>query len=49
MFFNILLQILEDGQLTDGQGNAASFAHAIIILTSNIGADLMQQESSLGV
>ena len=46
--FNILLQILEDGQLTDGQGNAASFAHAIIILTSNIGADLMQQESSLG-
>jgi ATP-dependent Clp protease ATP-binding subunit ClpB len=36
--FNVLLQILEDGRLTDGQGRAVNFKHAIIIMTSNIGS-----------
>ena len=36
--FNILLQILEDGRLTDSQGRTVDFRHAIVIMTSNIGA-----------
>ena len=36
--FNILLQILEDGRLTDAQGRTVDFRHAIVIMTSNIGA-----------
>jgi ATP-dependent Clp protease ATP-binding subunit ClpB len=39
--FNILLQVLDDGRLTDGQGRTVSFAHTIIIMTSNLGSDLM--------
>ncbi|MDD2442527.1 MAG: AAA family ATPase, partial [Eubacteriales bacterium] len=39
--FNALLQILEDGRLTDGQGRTVNFRHAIIIMTSNIGARLL--------
>src|SRR3989344_5121714 len=39
--FNVLLQVLDDGRLTDGQGRTVSFAHTIIIMTSNLGSDLM--------
>ncbi|MFZ1301234.1 MAG: ATP-dependent Clp protease ATP-binding subunit, partial [Candidatus Microsaccharimonas sp.] len=46
--FNILLQILEDGKLTDAKGRTVNFSNAIIILTSNVGAELMMKESSLG-
>ena len=46
--FNMLLQVLEDGVLTDGQGNKIKFNNTIIILTSNLGARDMQHESELG-
>lgn len=42
--FNILLQILEDGRLTDNKGNTISFKNTIIIATSNIGSVLIQQQ-----
>lgn len=42
--FNILLQLLEDGRLTDNKGNTISFKNTIIIATSNIGSALIQQE-----
>jgi ATP-dependent Clp protease ATP-binding subunit ClpC len=40
--FNILLQILDDGRLTDAQGRTVDFKHAVIIMTSNLGADRIQ-------
>ena len=43
--FNILLQILDDGRLTDGHGRTVDFKHAIVIMTSNIGSHIMQDES----
>jgi len=46
--FNMLLQILEDGILTDGQGNKIKFNNTIVILTSNLGAEDMYRESELG-
>ncbi len=46
--FHLLLQILEDGKLTDAKGRSVDFTNAIIILTSNLGADFMMKESSLG-
>lgn len=46
--FNLLLQLLEDGKLTDAKGRSVDFTNTIIILTSNLGADQMMQESSLG-
>lgn len=46
--FNLLLQILEDGSLTDAKGHKVDFSNTIIILTSNLGADRMMKESSLG-
>ena len=47
--FNMLLQILEDGILTDGQGRRVDFKNAVIIMTSNVGARLItEQKSSLG-
>lgn len=46
--FNILLQILEDGALTDAKGRKVDFTNTIVILTSNLGADKMQREASLG-
>ena len=46
--FNILLQILEDGALTDGQGTKVKFNNSIVILTSNLGAEEMYHESELG-
>jgi ATP-dependent Clp protease ATP-binding subunit ClpB len=41
--FNILLQILDDGRLTDGKGRTVNFRNTIIIMTSNIGTDLVQE------
>lgn len=46
--FNMLLQILEDGVLTDGQGNHIKFNNTIIILTSNLGADEMYDDTEFG-
>ena len=46
--FNILLQILEDGQLTDAKGRRVDFRNAILIMTSNLGAKSLQTNSSLG-
>ncbi len=46
--FNLLLQILEDGVLTDGQGNKIKFNNTIVILTSNLGSADMFRESELG-
>lgn len=42
--FNILLQILDDGRLTDGQGRTVDFKNTVIIMTSNIGADLIVEK-----
>jgi len=48
-FFNLLLQILEDGLLTDGQGNTVDFTNTVIIMTSNIGAEkLTKQAGKIG-
>lgn len=46
--FHLLLQILEDGSLSDAKGHKVDFTNAIIILTSNVGAEAMMKESSLG-
>lgn len=46
--FNMLLQILEDGRLTDARGRSIDFTNTIIIMTSNIGADKLQREANLG-
>jgi ATP-dependent Clp protease ATP-binding subunit ClpB len=46
--FNILLQVLEDGQLTDAKGRKSSFKNAILILTSNIGSDYIVKMGELG-
>ena len=46
--FNILLQVFEDGHLTDGLGNRVDFKNTILIMTSNIGARYIQKKSSLG-
>lgn len=41
--FNILLQVLDDGRLTDGQGRTVDFKNAVVIMTSNLGSDLIQE------
>jgi ATP-dependent Clp protease ATP-binding subunit ClpB len=41
--FNILLQILDDGRLTDSQGRTVDFRNTVIIMTSNLGSDVIQQ------
>src|SRR5437588_4594991 len=46
--FNILLQILEDGRLSDAQGRTVDFRHAIVIMTSNIGASEIARNTPLG-
>ncbi len=46
--FNILLQVLEDGRLTDSKGRTVDFRNAIIIMTSNVGAELIRQDKTLG-
>jgi ATP-dependent Clp protease ATP-binding subunit ClpC len=46
--FNILLQILEDGQLTDAQGRVVDFKNTLLIMTSNVGAQTINKTKSLG-
>lgn len=46
--FNMLLQMLEDGYLTDAKGRKIDFTNTIVIMTSNIGADKLQKEASFG-
>ena len=46
--FNILLQIMEDGQLTDAKGRRVDFRNTVIIMTSNVGAQQLQRDSSIG-
>lgn len=43
--FNILLQVLDDGRLTDGQGRTVDFRNTVIIMTSNLGSSMIQEES----
>ncbi|RBP29213.1 ATP-dependent Clp protease ATP-binding subunit ClpB [Marinobacter pelagius] len=43
--FNILLQVLEDGRLTDGQGRTVDFRNTVIVMTSNLGSDIIQQKA----
>ena len=40
--FNILLQVLDDGRLTDGQGRTVDFSNSVVVMTSNLGSDLIQ-------
>jgi len=47
-FFNLLLQLLEDGTLTDAKGRRVDFTNTIIIMTSNIGAEKLQKEANFG-
>jgi ATP-dependent Clp protease ATP-binding subunit ClpC len=46
--FNILLQVFEDGHLTDGLGNRVNFKNTIVIMTSNIGARFIHKKASMG-
>ena len=46
--FNILLQIMEDGRLTDGKGKLVNFKNTIIIMTSNVGAHMIKKQKSMG-
>ncbi len=46
--FNILLQVLEDGRLTEAKGRTVDFRNAVVIMTSNAGADLIKREAALG-
>ncbi len=46
--FNVLLQILEDGRLTDGKGKTVSFKNTIIIMTSNVGAHTIKKQRTVG-
>lgn len=46
--FNILLQILDDGRLTDAKGRVANFKNAVIILTSNVGSEMLRESAGLG-
>ena len=43
--FNILLQVLDDGRLTDGQGRTVDFRNTVVIMTSNIGSDMIQEHN----
>lgn len=42
--FNILLQVLDDGRLTDGQGRTVDFRNSVVIMTSNLGSDVIQEQ-----
>jgi ATP-dependent Clp protease ATP-binding subunit ClpB len=44
--FNVLLQVLDDGRITDGQGRTVDFKNSVIIMTSNIGSQFIMEESS---
>ncbi len=46
--FNALLQILDDGRLTDGQGRTVDFKNAVIIMTSNIGSSIIHESNAIG-
>jgi len=46
--FNILLQVLEDGRLTDSKGRVVDFRNTVLIMTSNVGADLIRKETTMG-
>lgn len=46
--FNILLQVLEDGRLTDGQGRTVDFRNTVIVMTSNLGSDVIQSMAQAG-
>ena len=46
--FNVLLQVLDDGRLTDGQGRTVDFTNTIVVMTSNIGSQMIQQITSEG-
>lgn len=46
--FNILLQVLDDGRLTDGRGRAVDFRNTVIIMTSNVGAEELRKGGSVG-
>jgi ATP-dependent Clp protease ATP-binding subunit ClpB len=46
--FNVLLQVLDDGRLTDGQGRTVDFRNCVIVLTSNLGSQLIQEASAIG-
>ncbi|MBI2410863.1 MAG: ATP-dependent Clp protease ATP-binding subunit [Candidatus Kerfeldbacteria bacterium] len=46
--FNLLLQVLDDGRLTDGSGRELNFRQSIIILTSNVGIDMLNKQAALG-
>ncbi len=46
--FNMLLQILEDGKLTDAKGRTVDFRNTIVIMTSNVGASLLNREAAIG-
>jgi ATP-dependent Clp protease ATP-binding subunit ClpB len=46
--FNVLLQVLDDGRLTDGQGRTVDFRNTVIIMTSNLGSDVIQQLAGEG-
>ena len=43
--FNILLQVLDDGRLTDGQGRTVDFRHTVIVMTSNLGSHVIQEKA----
>jgi ATP-dependent Clp protease ATP-binding subunit ClpB len=43
--FNVLLQVLDDGRLTDGQGRTVDFRNSVIVMTSNLGSDIIQQRA----
>jgi ATP-dependent Clp protease ATP-binding subunit ClpC len=46
--FNTLLQVLDDGRLTDGQGRTVDFRNTVVIMTSNVGSDIISSSTSLG-
>lgn len=46
--FNILLQVLEDGRLTDAQGRRVDFKNTVVIMTSNVGANLIERSTGIG-
>jgi len=46
--FNVLLQILDDGRLTDAQGRTVDFKNCVIIMTSNVGAPILEKEMAIG-
>jgi ATP-dependent Clp protease ATP-binding subunit ClpC len=46
--FNMLLQVMEEGTLTDARGRRVDFRNAIVVMTSNVGADMIKRQSRLG-